>query len=715
MNKLILTLTALSLSFFALAKDADYKLYFEENFINPKELFKGFTYNSPNCKPLSAQESGSNKAGLELNNLDSNADYPSIFTLANLDSGKIYKLSISYKVLEFSPSNKYGFFANFEGESSGGKFKRCNSRSFGRVLGEEGEFVMYARVSSDFLSGRLDITSHKGGRLLITSLKLYACDSSPEGNWMFEKNTFIGMKILPTNTEFLSQHPKFASLSKEKFFPFIDEFGQFKHADWVGKIKNKDELKLHKDFEQEFLSANKKFENLDKFGGLIDEKFKFEPTGFFTLKKVEGKWFFITPEGNLFWSFGVNCAGVFPSTPISDREFYFDDVSEENYKTHGVWGAYYYKKLHTVYSFAKRNVDLKYGQDAANKFYAIAPKRMQAFGMNTYGAWSSKILCEAGNMPYMVFTSSKTKVMLKPKMALDRPTSKLPDFFASDFERDTFDSVAKSATEINSPYCVGVFIDNELPWQNNEGKLARVVLSCPASQPSKAAFKDFLEKKYGHVKKLNAAWLSGYSSWDDFLNNQDFLPETKESEADILAFEKLVYERYFKTCKNALKAVCGNALYLGCRFAWFNKLLQEVASQYCDAVSHNLYLNDVAGYSLPEGALDKPIMIGEFHFGNQDMGIFGGGLRTRLTYQEKLDAFVKYMKSAIENPNIVGAHWFQWLDQPTTGRHDGENFSVGLFDICDTPYYEFAKLSRELSKDMYLERFKSEGAKNKDK
>ena len=40
-------------------------------------------------------------------------------------------------------------------------------------------------------------------------------------------------------------------------------------------------------------------------------------------------------------------------------------------------------------------------------------------------------------------------------------------------------------------------------------------------------------------------------------------------------------------------------------------------------------------------------------------------------------------------PALIGTHWFQWMDEPNTGRMDGENYNIGLIDIADRPYSEF--------------------------
>ena len=41
-------------------------------------------------------------------------------------------------------------------------------------------------------------------------------------------------------------------------------------------------------------------------------------------------------------------------------------------------------------------------------------------------------------------------------------------------------------------------------------------------------------------------------------------------------------------------------------------------------------------------------------------------------------------------PEIIGAHYFQWNDQHVAGRFDGENWQIGLVDICQRPYEEVA-------------------------
>ena len=41
-----------------------------------------------------------------------------------------------------------------------------------------------------------------------------------------------------------------------------------------------------------------------------------------------------------------------------------------------------------------------------------------------------------------------------------------------------------------------------------------------------------------------------------------------------------------------------------------------------------------------------------------------------------------------------GCHYFQCYDQFVLGRFDGENYNIGLFDICLRPYGEMLQASR---------------------
>jgi hypothetical protein len=117
-------------------------------------------------------------------------------------------------------------------------------------------------------------------------------------------------------------------------------------------------------------------------------------------------------------------------------------------------------------------------------------------------------------------------------------------------------------------------------------------------------------------------------------------------------------------------------------------------------VSFNLYWRSVADFKLP-GKADKPVIIGEFHFGALDRGMFHTGLQGAENQEDRARLYREYVTGALKNPAFVGCAWFQYCSQPTTGRSDGENYQIGFVDICDTPYPEIIAASREIGAKLY--------------
>jgi agarase len=74
--------------------------------------------------------------------------------------------------------------------------------------------------------------------------------------------------------------------------------------------------------------------------------------------------------------------------------------------------------------------------------------------------------------------------------------------------------------------------------------------------------------------------------------------------------------------------------------------------------------------------------------------------------QGRADAYAHYMRSVIDNPYFVGAHWFQYMDSPATGRAwDGENYNVGFVTVTDTPYKPLVESARKVNQELYTRRF----------
>jgi hypothetical protein len=257
---------------------------------------------------------------------------------------------------------------------------------------------------------------------------------------------------------------------------------------------------------------------------------------------------------------------------------------------------------------------------------------------------------------------------------------------------------------IDDPWCIGYFVHNEIAW-GDDVSLAVAALVSPAEQPAKKVFIDDLKAKYGSINKLNAAWATKHASWQALMQSQK-APDKKKARADLTTFYTKTAETYFETIRDELKKVAPNQLYMGCRFAWVNDLAALAATKSCDIVSYNRYSYSVVEHRLPD-SIDMPMIIGEFHFGALDRGMFHTGLKKTTDQRDRAAKYKSYVQGALRNPYIVGTHWFQYKDQATTGRGDGENYQIGFIDICDKPYPEIVRACREVGYDLYEYRLKS--------
>ena len=503
---------------------------------------------------------------------------------------------------------------------------------------------------------------------------------------------------------------KYEERNPDGFFPFIDEYGQYKHEDWKNKIHSNKEIKEFAKAEIARLENSKGPKERTKFGGWAKGP-KLNATGFFRTEKVEDKWWMVDPEGYLFWTAGLNCvASNSVYTGISHREKYFEVLpekedasaqfySEMDFATHGFYKD---RRPYKAFNFYQNNLYKKYGDDWLETFQDVAHKRIKDWGMNTIGFMSDFGATKQQRTAYVgsIWINDTPKIE-----GSNGFWGKFHDVFDPNFRTAVRNSIESQKEGANDAWCLGYFVDNELSW-GQLGSLSIGTLQSPANQPAKIEFINDLKKKYKKVSALNTVWKTSYKSWAQMLSSTE-TPNEKLAKEDLVAFYQKIAETYFRTINEELKKVAPNQNYLGCRFAWANNdVVLTAASKYLDIMSFNKYEYSVADMTLPKG-VDKPIMIGEFHFGALDRGSFHVGIKAAKDQTERGEMFQSYIKGALKHPNIVGAHWFQYLDEPNTGRFDGENYNVGFIDIADNPHVDFIEKVQETMYPMYEYRFEN--------
>jgi hypothetical protein len=496
--------------------------------------------------------------------------------------------------------------------------------------------------------------------------------------------------------------PEWLSLDENDFFPMIDEYGQFVHEDWPGKTRSHEDLVLRKEEEAADLAQYSGPDNWDEYGGWRSGP-QLEASGYFRVGKYKGKWWLVDPDGRLFWSHGIDCVRYTTgTTPITDRKYLYQWLPDKNspfaqFYGEGAWAPhnYYEGKRYETYNFTAANLLRKYGQDWKQQYAGMAHRRLRSWGMNTIANWSEDDIYLMRKTPYVVSIGFGGRELVGSQGYW----GKFRDVFDPSFKAELRKSMARQkGRSAEDPWCLGYFVDNEIAW-GDEVSLAIAALISPPGQPAKEVFVEDLKARYKGIENLNRVWGTEYSSWDALLQNREE-PDRKSAYGDLTAFYTKTAEMYFRTCREAVKEVAPDNLYLGCRFAWANELAVQAAAKYCDVVSYNFYRREIESFRLPQG-IDKPVIVGEFHFGALDRGMFHTGLVPVESQEDRAKAYKNYVNGGLGNPWIVGTHWFQYADQATTGRGDGENYQIGFLDVADTPYMETVQVCREVGYGMY--------------
>ncbi len=247
-----------------------------------------------------------------------------------------------------------------------------------------------------------------------------------------------------------------------------------------------------------------------------------------------------------------------------------------------------------------------------------------------------------------------------------------------------------------NPFCVGYFVDNELSWDGVwEG-----TINNDLEQPCKKELIQFCKDKYGTIETLNQSWNTSFNDWTELRKPEN---ETEGLNNDRNDYLLKFADKYFSTVAQAVKKYAPNQLYMGCRFAGFPpKFVWKSAQKYVDVVSLNTYRKEIPREHDLFKITEKPILIGEFHFGALDRGMFHTGLVPCENQKDRAEKYANYVTSVITNPLFIGCHWFQWADEPITGRYfDGENYNIGLVDVTNSPYREIVKSAQKINKKAY--------------
>ncbi len=435
--------------------------------------------------------------------------------------------------------------------------------------------------------------------------------------------------------------------------PLVDEFGQWIPADWPGKAKTLDDLKTAWNEEENALQPGDL--NVSKYGGFLGTKAK--ATGFFRVEKIDGKWWFVDPEGHLFFSTGsCGISSGYSFSRVQGREYIFTAMPPADELTTPNQPA----RRGPNTSFYTWNLYRRYGSDWYQKWMDLTVRRMDSWGINTIGNWSDATLGGSHRKAYVATLRG---------WGIETGIMGMPDVYAPDYIAKVDSAAAQQcAQRKDDPYLLGYFLGNELPWPNRESELVNIILS-GAETPMQAALKTYL---------------SGGDT-----------PERRK------AFVYETFSKFLSIVNAAVRKHDPNHLNLGLRYGGTPPDDIIKASLDFDVFSLNIYGYDTnAKLKRVYDLTGLPIIIGEFHFGTPGRGLAPGLAQTR-NPEERGAAYRYYVENAAAYPALIGTHWFQWIDQPPTGRNDGENYNIGFLDVTDRPYTELIDAARGTFKRLF--------------
>jgi hypothetical protein len=478
--------------------------------------------------------------------------------------------------------------------------------------------------------------------------------------------------------------------------PLIDRYGQCRAAAWEGKVATDDDLSLDIAREATRLQEMPPRPDADAYGGWTKAGWKEDGTGFFRVSRRDGFFWLISPDGNPCFYTGIDAmpATTWECTPVAGREFLFAELPTRE----GPWAAAWsqnawgsqdgdYVCLYTA------NLLRKYGPDAwGARATEQAIKRAHAWAFCGGGKW--------GAPPKLV----STPVLHRRGVPV---LAGHPDVFDAAVCKVFRDCIAAQiAPHRRNPLVLGWSLGNEMDEVIRADEV-RALLRRGAEVAAKRALVDYaltsLPAALGST--LAATWQAKGQTRDDLYR------EPLEAPAEVVeALRQFYAERYYDFIYRTVKELDPDHLYLGFWLTigwWENEQDWFLIARHCDVIGYDRYAQTFADerFSRLMQAVDRPVLCGEFSFpptyaGQRGFGRYGTNVETESQAGER---YRDWVRAAATTPWCVGTLWFQYRDQPITGRGSGhgdqlvygEHFAFGVITETDRPKWDLVTRMRE--------------------
>lgn len=398
-------------------------------------------------------------------------------------------------------------------------------------------------------------------------------------------------------------------------------------------------------------------------------------SGFFHVGWKNGIAQFIAPTGGTLWSLGVDCVGT-----GTDRKDY--KPSNKSYA-----------------AYREFTSDAEWVHDTIG--------RLKSWSFNSTGGWSDDDLFRKyggkSRLPYFVVLHLG---------AYDQ--APWHDLFDKQMEHWVTFAAKKQIPPIaNDPMLVGYFTDNELGWWDDT--LFMSYLKMKPDAPGRKRLIQALRTFYRG--NFNSGTLRGYNSLteDWIVTGSSFeritamhLRPGGQGRWAVDYWTQVLATRYYSLVRDTIRRFDKNHLILGDRYCQYYTLpVVRAAANYVDVISTNFGADWNDGSIAPfflrtlNRETQKPVIVTEFYMcsrenrsGNANAGTVFPVVDTQ---QERAQAFARYVTSVAALPYTVGAHWFQFYDEPQHGRGDGENYNMGLVDTEGRAYKQLTTAAASIN------------------
>lgn len=566
----------------------------------------------------------------------------------------------------------------------------------------------WANGAAEYLIVQKNLTAASSGGLK-TSIEFTDGTERPTGLLLLAPGTPETVSWKPAAGETITLTATFRIIARpdpRSLAPYLDRYGQSRYSTFPGKIQSDADLLAAATEETHNLQRWEAPTGYDAYGGIANAGWTGAATGFFHVTKHEGAWWLITPSGNPCFYIGLDTAPAldWDRTPITDREWEFEYLPPKTPPYDTAWGfdSWYTGDGAADVAFHTVNMIRKYGGNWDKTETDLTVRRMKAWAFTGLGKWSS----DAGNLPILPVLSRGDVPSLVNH----------PDIFDSKVQAQFRNALGGQITpRKNDPLVVGWSLGNEIDEIITVDE-TRQILTQPSGIAAKRALVDqALSAIYGNdIRQMAGAWRVAASKLSDLYASQPVPPD-----ADVEALRQFFASQYYKFIYTTVKQLDPNHLYFGFWIVpgyWENEADWGLIAPYCDVIGYDFY-----NYTFTDARLDrllqktdKPVLLGEFSMPatyRMERGFGAYGVHVEDDAASG-DFYQQWVRDGARNPYCVGVAWFQYRNEPVTGRGPGrgtdlvygENYAFGLVDVADRPKYDVVERVRAANLDAPLGR-----------